>query len=655
MKKGFTLALMLVALVAMVAPVSANAPTIIDLPDEIVVGNAEDQYDDAGTTLSLMRTNANALNINTTVGWNNPGFDYSMFHVYLHNAAITDATSQTTVAAYDTDGYTTPVGDTVLTALSDGAEADVSALNLHAGLQGSATVYTMSLIDVVLHAGLITAGVNPATATAQANGVVVPSTYSKTADVTFIAAVTSGTVGMKAATQAMSVLCQAGSDSAADLPTYVFANSDEGWIYVDKGNGTTLSTVPQLGPDASGIGFELTAPVSAQGYSQWKVQPEINVTPVGGGSVYKMVASMNTSDSSHVMGYRFTFNNVGYTHYGEVQVQNTGRDDFSNPNTPLSGSPFQVRMYWEPPVTLAAMGDGEFLDDNPYSATDGNFPSLVIDDLRDYSITFDAIPSGSDTGVVQISSLDIAGYTPPTVSATDVEVDYGSAISYSPTSASPLAFNTTGAWINDSAAGSNPFSKGTPQFNANTLVIGLGSQPTLANQWEAFTAATMNYSWYDQDLALQPVSNTLYRLVIELSVADQAECPVYRSGAYTVYADNDSFTNYLRKMTWQENWGGGWAGNGGKGVTGVPSGYPLVSPMAPSASASAPSVVASYVYTHNVPTATGNDRVILATQVSVVDTMLTKAIEDYAWVAWNYPDASITVYYVAWQNLGNGE
>lgn len=658
MKKGFTIALLVLAVVAVAFSASANAPIINTLPAEIIVGNLED----VAGNLSILRYN-DAVDINSSVNWNNPGYGWDKFKIYLHNAA----TGTTSVAAYDADGYTTPVTNAVLTALQDGAEADITPLGLHAGLQGTQTSFKMGFIDEVAHAVGIAAGANPYSAAVAALGTDLSSgTYDKRADVTVIAAVTSGVLGLKTDTLTMSVICRTGAnDGATASETYDFTQgggSTQNWKYIPQPGGAAYQQVPQLGPNSTnGIGFALTGTVTtAIGYSSWKSQPELPVRPAASAPVYKIVARINSNQASGSMGYRFSFNNVAFTHYGELLVVNKAELDDVDPataNFAKLNEDFEARMYFEPPLTLGLMGDTSVLATNVIGAGDGDFPTFTVADLRAYSLNFQALAIGTDTGQLAVKTIDVQGYTPPAATAGDVKVDFGATTTYTPTSGAIKVFNTNN-WAIDAPTGT-AFKIGQVVINATNVTLQLPSAPTAADitagRFFSFAAATNSYAYFDKDVALQPVSNKLYRFVMQLSATAANTCPVYRTGFVTAYATNAApFVTKFRKMSWQENFGGGWAAGAGKPFAFNPANTDFTVPMALSTSAAAPSNVNCYIYSHRMPTATGNARLIVTPQVSVIDTMFNQAITDYAQSVWPFPNATVTLGYAAWHDLGDG-
>lgn len=660
MKKGLTLALLMVAMVALVVSTSANAPTI-DIPSEIIVGNADAGELDAGTGQSLMRY-SDAIDVNAEVDWNNDGYTWDKFWLFWIE---TDSDTDIEAVVYDDTQVRDPLTATELTEMADSNVEDIStqlgADIADRGFQGTSATFSLGFLDAALHATLAVAGQDPYNATPAASGAVIADTYTNDTTVTMVAAVTSGVLGLRTDWDEVHLLFQAGSeDGGGSTNTYDFDTSDEGWKYLSRSGGVT-DVVADISPiDAAGIGFDLAASV-ANGYSQWKCAPTWAASVPDGGDAYKIVAVLNT-DTNNPMGYRFTYNNIGWTHYGEVLVKKD-RPAFATPNLPSASSDFEVRMYFEPPTQLEQMGDTEY-QANGAPAQDGDFPGTDYTDLRIYSLTFDAIAVTGDLGKLQMSTLDVLGYSAPTVQAADVEIDFGSSLTGLPTSGSPIAMNTANAWRDDSNSFSAPYVGGSTNIGS-TLNLTL---PAAAdNQW-GLAALVNDYSWYDQNLALQPAANTLYRLQFEASCADLATCPVFRTSGFVVVADNPENTGdpinpaVFGRMSWQENFGGGWSLGAGKLAGYIPTGtgpgetmaQPNTSPCAPSATASAPSVVSSYVYTHNVPSVSGNDRVVLATSFSLVDTLFQGSITNYTASVWAYPSATVSINYAGWQNLGNG-
>ncbi|MFP4381438.1 MAG: hypothetical protein ACLFUS_13130, partial [Candidatus Sumerlaeia bacterium] len=197
-----------------------------------------------------------------------------------------------------------------------------------------------------------------------------------------------------------------------------------------------------------------------------------------------------------------------------------------------------------------------------------------------------------------------------------------------------------------------------PGYQGGTFTAGTTinlTLPAAANDQWGITAAINDDSWYTEDISMKPVSNTLYRMQFEASCNDLAICPVYRTSFFTVIADNTNFTSEFGRMSWQENFGGGWSLGVGKQAGYIPPEQPETTPGAPSNNAAAPSIINSYVYSHNVPTASGNDRVVMAASFTVVDTLFSGTITNYSdGSQWDYPSGTVAINYAAWQNLGSG-
>jgi hypothetical protein len=671
MKKGLILALMM-AMVALVVSVSATAPTIGTL-NEVIIGNLED----VSGANSLMRWN-DAVNIATKVTWNNPTYTYDKFHIYLYNNFQTPlGATETQAEAYSPDGLSTPLTTAEYTLIGGGGTTDASALtSVNMGVQGTASSYRMSLLDFSLHPYLNNG--DPYHANAPTHGVAIPAGYDKSASVTLIAGVTSGTVGMVTSEKAFLVICQDGQPDGGATgggTTYDFTSgggSDQGWFYI-AAPLTGYPSAAQYGPDGTnGIGHTLAAaPTGNPAYSLWNSPYDLDAAPAGG--VWRVVATINTDNATRSPGYRFTFNNLAWSHFGNMIVLSGATvADFSNENFPTPTTPFEARIYFEPPVTLNMMEDGGFLATNAWSVSDPRFTPPVSGDTRKYELTFDIIGSpaytgglpgdetyAGDSGRLAMSSLNYAGYSP---SISGVEIDWGLAVQSTP-SASPIAFNAVstpgpthqGGWINTTSnfAGN----QGTVTIGANTLALNLNNSTGDYSIASASSNDTFNGN------AVDAVSSTLYRLVMEMSVASKATAAPFRVGVNNYYALNaDPYTTYVRRAIWEEAWGSDISGTQAtKSPYFHPAGVPVEMPCAPSNSAANPSVVSMYIYSHNQVAAVAPATSTLIPTLSLLDIYLGTGTDCYTDTTgfpgnvWSFPNSVLTYNYVAWQNLGSGD
>jgi hypothetical protein len=116
------------------------------------------------------------------------------------------------------------------------------------------------------------------------------------------------------------------------------------------------------------------------------------------------------ADYRFAPGFRLEIINGAQTHIANMQNQMTENLNITPPNGPYSGNQyaFTGRTYWETPMGMSQMADGEALGD--YLAT-GN-----ATDGRDYGIAWDVIDSpnpvsgGNDQGIFQLVALSIRIY-----------------------------------------------------------------------------------------------------------------------------------------------------------------------------------------------------------------------------------------------------
>jgi hypothetical protein len=181
---------------------------------------------------------------------------------------------------------------------------------------------------------------------------------------------------------------------------------------VNPPTGTLVK--PPLGDLASGaVGFTVLPSENPAGlivFSSWNLGTDATGTvfPIPGAGMAGMAyeASMRlrstaaTADLSP--GYRVEFTNVGYTHFGGMEVST-----FDAANAPYHDNDFWATLLWEVPYGCNDMGDTGFLADWPLAST----PT----DYRDYTLLFDLFHNQNlDYGVFSLEEVLVQPIAVPT-------------------------------------------------------------------------------------------------------------------------------------------------------------------------------------------------------------------------------------------------
>ena len=181
MKKGLILALLVVAMVALVLPVSARAPIIKSLPT-IIIGDADDDASGNG----ILRFPA-ALDLKDTkfVDWNNDeSYTSDTFHAYLYPV---DSPAATDIVAYNATRIIGTLTTPEYTALLGGT---MPAPDTRITSYTSPTVqnWAVNLFDARRHPAIL----SPATADPATQGEPLDA-YSEEVAMKLVCGVTSGT------------------------------------------------------------------------------------------------------------------------------------------------------------------------------------------------------------------------------------------------------------------------------------------------------------------------------------------------------------------------------------------------------------------------------------------------------------------------------
>ena len=638
MKKGFILALLMVAMVAMVLPVSARAPIVAPLPT-IIIGDSEGAVTSGSVQVGIMRY-ADALDLldPTKINWNNVTDIYTsdLYHAYLLNPAT--GTPVPNILPYDATG----IIDLLTTVeyaniLADGTAPAASA---RITVPGAAT-QTMSLFDATRHPALVdVAAADPAV-----DGVEL-STYTAETTLVFLAAVQATDSTRIAATNLglttstadsvspVKVMCQSsGSDSTTPatepVVTYTFEGSVDGWAFATMVGLAFPSSVGGTGE--TGIGFELASAATALTHGSWLSPQTISGSSEQEGRVYRVVADLTSTASSSdtCSGWRLTFRNAGFAHYGKVTVE-TG---VGEANAPASGTPYEARLYWAVPYFLGDMGDGEG------QALAG--PTGSEQDYRLYRITFDSIATAGDTGRLIMEEVELSYILRPS-DPMDAEIEWG-------TDAGQTPFNAAvgeGQWKAGASLSSMGFTDGNVTVNAGSVVLAIGS--ATGSRYASVTSQdneqTGDYLPVNQ---LKPVSSRLYRFSFAMACGSQASVPTYRCNINGLtLIPGVSLVD--RKITWGQYFAYSNLQKIGKEPFYVwPAQSATVCPGAPGTST--PTTLETYVWSHSVAPQTASLITTIVPLMSVVDVGNFQVTGS----EWNDPTTNMTISSAKWEDLGS--
>jgi hypothetical protein len=405
MKKGLILALLMVAVLAITMPAGAVAPVIKPLPT-IIIGNAND-----GTSSETVLRYLDVLDLTEKVNWKNVTYTSDTYQAYWMPA--------------DADGIEMGVGnaDGFVDALSTGQAAVLdagtmppAAANITEG--GSFFLSLMNLSATSKAAGLITphfgdAGVetwgldfNPSAGSDTGYNFNVADTRNSTMPVTqdtmsspptmltLYAAVTSGSTQiMVSDPKPLEIYSILGDDSAES--SYIIeltgAEIAAQWKQVPATPGGSITGAGTF----SGSGFTVAIgdnPGAGIIFGTWQFGTDgsavtfplgATLADISADEIYAAHFTMHndsapTGDLSP--GYRITFTNAAYTHYGGVEVNSNDAG-----NSPSTGGDATVSLFWSVPRDMTAMGETDWLAVPPSAA----YTLIGFTDFRQYGFNFD--------------------------------------------------------------------------------------------------------------------------------------------------------------------------------------------------------------------------------------------------------------------------
>jgi len=427
MKKGLTIALLMVAMVALAASASAVAPVIQDLP-AVIIGDAGNTVTE-GTTVQRLFKYDNVFNLaapgvidRASATTDTLGANLKVFYV------IDSGSPQ--LRASNTNQLVAPMTGPELTALTTvGTEPGGKKVNATGNPW-------MSLIQNIQSPGK-TAPVNARTATAAANGA--------TSQVLVAAGINKAVVTLYAA----DILTTANGQSlvgSGSFVVYTFAGYDDnyspaarqytaaltgsagnlgargGWYLNLHGNLPGGLVDGKATTTATGVGFQGTATFATgvtQCFTTWEhtnkngfdyaatvVAPAVNMT----GKIYRAQMNLtgNGTEAQLCPGFRFLYTSLFFNHIGGFQVLTpqggSGVAEVSEGNHPWAAHPVNVAMYWAVPTDMVGYADGGILT----TLNAGR-------DWRDYYIMFDEMQlEAGDIGSLIMESLTIDKILRPT-------------------------------------------------------------------------------------------------------------------------------------------------------------------------------------------------------------------------------------------------
>ena len=625
MKKGLILALLVVAMVALVLPVSARAPIIKSLPT-IIIGDADDA---TGTPPKGILRFPVALDLKDTsvVDWNNDeSYTSDTFHAYLFQ--VTDP-STATVKAYNATRVIEPLDTPEYANLLAAGAMPAANTRITSYTSPSNQNWAVNLFDAGRHPGIT----SPATAS-PAQGEFL-DTYSEEVAMKLVCGVTSGTtlVVNKPEDGNLVVKCQSGQNDSkvytfTQVVSYSFSGSNDGWkfstnAFFDAATPTTF------GPGSTGIGFVVSSAIVLTKpcmYSTWMSPAIIPSSNADGGKVYRATATLESTSTSPgtALGYRLRYFSTGFAHQGFMIVKSTPSVANDVANVPYAEHPFTAKLFWAPRPDLGDMGDGE-----------GQTFVLLGEVLRNYKLAWEIIGLTGEQGTMTMESIYVDSFAKPATVAKAVA--WGSGTGEIPFNAS----DTLGGMKTlDLPPGFTAGSIAATTANAVITLTGAEKTSRYVGIKPHFVAPLIN---------VKPVSNHLYRFSATLACASRTAVPTYR------VVVNSQIVPPLPAIQLGASRDIGWidwfsfsncAGAGGK-QTGYMLPGQTVAPFAP---ATTGSVIDVYVYSHNIAPTTAGTTIFIPILNSVDTGAYGTTVAPIT--VWPDPVTAMTWSAAGWEDLG---
>jgi len=608
MKKGMTIALLMVAMVALAASANATAPTIGNLP-AVIIGDAGDVSGAGTAALHLLRYE-NIIDLAGAVTrYNNPTTTTYMSVFYTASGTTLKVSNKTAIVpAMSGPELTSLLGGTAPGGRKINTATD-TWLTLINGAVGSPTTAqsATAAANGATEAALTTAGAfDPKVLVLYATDYNLPTDK-----------VGSGTMVV------YSVIDAEDSFSPAAELAYQSVNmggtGNDGWNYNSQdasrtGPNANLADVPGT-TTANGVGFQglATWPLNKnQGFSSWEHTGNGAIlanTENMEGKIYRAVIKMTGNATTPLLcpSYRLLFLSTGFAHVGGLQVTTTGgaADTDSAINMPsASATSVTACLYWGIPTTMNQYADGE------KAATVAS-----PEDKRAYYMTFDIMQAeAGDVGMIMMEDIRIDKIVRPAGGA--LALKWGASVG-------GRAFNETAtAWsaITDDAG----TGWGTGVCTVSDIAVNMQMQTTRKSvfcQVHPIISETVGYpAW---------TSNQLVRITYNLKSSNVNTCPQIRMfvlpwvvplGTYKL--GNLMWGEALDPSVWR-NW---YPLSSGLGLAGAPK--------------VAGSVIETYVWTMNAPTDAA-EACILTPVVDIDQNNVTTF--PIPVTGWQKPDAMVTM------------
>ena len=626
MKKGLILALLVVAMVALVLPVSARAPIIKSLPT-IIIGDADD---DAGTPPKGILRFPAALDLKSqsVVDWNNDeSYTSDTFHAYLYPV---DSPAATDIVAYNATRIIGTLTTPEYTALLGIGTMPAPDTRITSYTSPTVQNWAVNLFDAGRHPAIL----SPATADPATQGELL-DTYSKEVAMKLVCGVTSGTT-LVVSQADLTVKSQSGQNDQriltfTEVRNYSFTGSNDGWEYSTFGQGYTTAPPTTSGPGSTGIGYVVSTGVVLGDptkcmYSRWMTPPATSLpcTNAEGGKVYRATATLESTSTSPAtaLGYRLRYTSNGFAHQGFMLVETTGgflANDVAN--VPYAGNPFTAKLFWAPRPDLGDMADGE-----------GQTIVFGGGQFRVYRLAWEVLGWTGEQGTLTMESMFVDSFAKP--AATTKVVAWGSGSGEIPFNAADTA---GGMQTRDVVAG---FTDGSIAATAANGVITL----TGAEKTKRYVGIKPNYQGVLANV--KPVEKHLYRFSATLACGSRTAVPTYRVviNSQLVPPLPAPQIGAQRNIGWID-----WfsfcstEGAGGKQVGNFLPGQ-TVAPEAPATGAG--SLIDVYVYSHLIAPTTAGTTVFIPILNSV----------DSGWYGtgsvWPDPVTAMTWSAAGWEDLG---
>jgi len=621
MKKGFMLALLVVAMVALVLPVSGRAPIIKSLP-VIIIGDLDPLNHDGDSNKGIMRF-AGALDLQNTatVDWNNDeSYTADSFHAYLYPA---DASPATAVKPYITGRIVdTLLPDEYADALSATDTPSTTTDIMSWAGDPALTNWLVNLFDAGRHPGIT----DPAAAAPATQGETPDAGYTKEVAMKLVCGVTSGTV-LAASAADLTVRCQSNDNNEvvvkfAPVVDYDFTGSAEGWVW------TTNALYPApasttAGSGSTGVGFIQASTLSASfTYAGW-FSPTASVIPCSNAelnTVYRAEATLESTSTSPdtALGYRFRYWNKGFAHQGFVRSYSTGAPIATDAvNVPYAGNPMTVKAFWAARPDLGDMADHEGQHEGFTAAGD----------VRPYRVAIELFGCAGEQGTLTLEALSVTRFARP--AAVTPEVTWGTG---------GIAFDSTAGGFTNTNAVESEWNVGTATLGTSNAVLSLGgTEKTKRYVGRKPNAAT------GFDAQIKPVSDHLYRFSVTVACGSPTAVPCYRIVVNSLmHLTATPTVNTSRNIMWVD-----WFAFSNTMLSGNKNTYkPTQQVNCPFAPATSGSVIDSYVYSHNVA-ATAAGTTIFLPILDVFDSGVFGT-------GTPWPDANTPMTYSAatWEDLG---